>query len=91
METRRLVNQAISPSQAGGLLDLFIVFWGLLSKIWAVQDQHYFQFLNPYLYQKILPRTMRNSQEAGGWEQISVAGGRITKRKAKEKGDQKEF
>jgi hypothetical protein len=26
METRRLVNQAISPSQAGGLLDLFIVF-----------------------------------------------------------------
>lgn len=34
---------------------------------------------------------MRKSHEAGGWEQISVAGGRITKRKAKKKGDQKEF
>lgn len=33
---------------------------------------------------------MRKSHEAGGWEQISLAGGRITKSKAKKKGDQKE-
>lgn len=48
------------------------------------------KFLHKYLLQQILPRTKRKSHEAGGCEQISVAGGRITKRKAKKKGDQKE-